>query len=128
MSGAHDDRARAVVAGLLCLGLGGALAAASGCLVQSRCQTDDDCGGSERCSLEGRCVVECSADEDCWIKGVDYGKRCIDHRCAFLYDERVPAPSLCLSVVNPAAEQHGEELCLAALNGKVVQIYFGELF
>ena len=99
-----------------------------GCVVRSRCQADYDCAAMESCDPgTGTCVVECTVDEDCLVQGVNLGKRCIDNRCEFLFDERVAAPDFCLEVVNPSSEYFGQDYCLDQQQGKVVMIYFGLL-
>ena len=99
---------------------------ATGCLVDSRCQTDDDCTGHETCDrLAGACRVECTKDSDCTVNGMNLGKECLGFRCQFRYEERVKAPGFCLEVVNPKSGREGQGLCLSSLSGKVVLIYFG---
>lgn len=106
----------------------------SGCLVQSRCQSNADCPGDESCDrpqgqLLGDCHLECSSDLDCWEKRTP-GMVCDNHRCGFpsAGGERVQAPKFCLKVVNPKSSYYGKELCLADLQGKVVMIFFAQLF
>jgi hypothetical protein len=100
----------------------------SGCLVKSHCQADYDCAADERCQLgSGECFVECSTDQDCRVNGLDIGRQCLSHRCEFLFDQRVPAPSFCLEVANPKSEYHGRSLCIDELKGKVVLLFFGLL-
>ena len=99
-----------------------------GCLVQSRCQTHADCPGDESCDEgTGRCLLECEVDEDCWRGGMPVGTVCIGHRCDFPWGERIKAPQFCLEVVNPKSSYQGQELCLAALEGKVVLLFFSLL-
>lgn len=102
--------------------------ACSGCMVKSHCQADYDCAAAETCDpASGSCYVECTGEQDCLVDGVDLGKRCIDNRCEFLFDERVPAPGFCLEVANPRSPRFGEDYCIDQQQGKVVMIFFGLL-
>jgi hypothetical protein len=95
--------------------------AASGCLVQSRCQSDYDCEGRQVCGAAGDCYLECVTHNDCLTKGMI----CLDNRCEITGD-RIKAQNFCLKVVNKSAKSYyGKQLCLEALEGKVVLIYFG---
>ncbi len=53
----------------------GALAGSTGC-VRSRCYDDQDCVAPRVCSATGRCVLQCSQDEECGA-----GFECANHRC-----------------------------------------------
>lgn len=98
------------------------------CLVESQCQTDLDCDGDQTCDrLSGACRVECRKEADCYFQGMPIGKECVSHRCVFRYDERVKAPEFCLKDVNPKSGHYNKSVCLTALKGKVVLIFFGLL-
>ena len=113
---------RATAALFVFLGLG----SLAGCMVDSRCQSDFDCGGDERCNHEtGACFLECASDSDCQHQGVDIGKRCVASRCNFVLDERVPAPPFCLPAVNPASGVEGQQICIDQHKGKVILLFFG---
>ena len=106
----------------------GPLLAGAGCMVKSHCQADYDCAAGQTCDPgSGSCYVECVSAEDCLVNGVDLGKRCIDNRCEFLFDERVPAPAFCMEVVNPKSAHFGKDFCLDEQRGKVVMLFFGLL-
>jgi hypothetical protein len=110
-------------------------ASPTGCFVDSQCSADYDCAAGERCNVQllradipqGRCFVECRKDSDCFIGGAFVGKRCLQSRCEFMYDERVQAPGFCMTVVNPAAALHGKDFCLSSTKGRVTLLYFAWL-
>jgi hypothetical protein len=120
---AHQNR--------ICLALA-ALAAAllfGGCFVDGLCSVDDECEGAKICK-DYRCVLDCTGDEDC-PAGIPHrcatrptGKR----QCLLDLAKRVAAPDFCLQVVNPRSQYHGKDLCLSQLRGKVVMLYFAQLF
>ncbi len=108
---------------LVCLSLAG-----GGCIVDGQCQADYDCRGSERCNhATGHCEIECTTTVDCFVNGGDIGKECINSRCEFSYDKRVPAPNFCLKVLNPRSSYYGQNFCLSSQRGKVVLLYFAWL-
>jgi len=96
----------------------------AGCLVHGLCHTDEDCVGNETCDNSGECRVQCTGDTDCYVNGQPVGKECFHFRCQWRLDERVTAPDFCLDVVNPKSSHYNKNLCLSALKGKVVLIYF----
>ncbi len=104
---------------------------AGGCLVDStygRCAADGDCPGGQICELAtGSCYLQCEKDADCYVKGVPVGKSCKSNRCVFAISDRVPAPNFCLKAVNPRSAHYNKQVCLNALKGKVVMLYFGLL-
>lgn len=102
--------------------------ATTGCLVDSRCAGDHECSVGETCNMmSGECYVQCRADQDCYVGGAYAGKKCINNRCDFRYDERGPAPNFCLDVVNPKSSLYNSSVCLSKLRGKVVYLFFGLL-
>jgi hypothetical protein len=112
---------RALGLSLLALGL----LPVAGCLVDSQCQADYDCSGSERCDHTTRhCVVECTTAVDCYVNGGYIGKDCVANRCQFRFDERVAAPNFCLKVINPRSSEYGQDFCLGSQRGKVLLLYF----
>lgn len=111
----------AAAAALLALG-------ASGCLVDSRCRADHECSTGEVCNLgTGACYVECRADSDCTLGGLDVGRSCLGGKCQFRFDERVAAPDFCLKVHNPASTHAGSMRCLSQEKGNVVLLFFALL-
>ena len=97
-----------------------------GCMVDSTCHSNYDCSSDETCNLAtGQCFVQCTTDQHCHVKGAYVGKDCIENRCQFTFDERMPAPNFCLNVVNPKSAHYPKKLCLQQLQGKVVFIFFG---
>lgn len=98
----------------------------AGCMVESLCHSNYDCSSDETCNLaSGECYVQCTTDKHCHVNGAYVGKDCVDNRCQFRFDERMPAPNFCLNVVNPKSAYYGKQLCLSQLKGQVVFIFFG---
>jgi Cys-rich repeat protein len=105
-----------------------AVALDAGCLVESQCRADYDCPSGQSCnSRSGACYLECSEERDCYVNGASVGKSCSQNKCRYLFDERVAAPDFCLADVNPKSTTHGSSVCLSALKGKVVLLFFGLL-
>jgi hypothetical protein len=83
----------------------------------------EDCVLPETWDSNSRtCRVDCLKDSDCRIQGM----QCLKNRCQFS-SERIAAANFCLEVINPKSSYLGKELCLNALQGKVVAIFFGLL-
>ena len=69
------------------------MTSASGCLVDARCATNEDCPAPKVCDPTGACVHECVEDADCGP-----GFRCDERRCVVDGDQVVTCPEEMVAV------------------------------
>lgn len=115
----------------------------AGCLVHSRCVSDSECPGAERCNAEsGECELECSdeAPDRCsgarpvcleeefrcieclLVEDCDEGEQCLENECA-----PEAAPAFALVDQNESSPTYGQTLTLEDYRGEVVLLFFAGL-